>query len=186
MGVEAALAAKFQALFPHLAERQRQLAIGAEARSLGHGGIRAVARAAGVRQGTVSRGAAELESGAAPLGRVRREGGGRKRAVELDPGLRPTLLALVEPDMRGDPMSPLRWTTKSTRHLADELTRQGHRIQQAGCSQFREECLVQAGPDASLGPVAQPSPAGYPGAAHNLSRNITPRHSLAQHVEDAG
>jgi hypothetical protein len=62
------------------------------------------------------------------LGRVRREGGGRKRAVELDPGLRPALLALVEPDVRGDPMSPLRWTTKSTRHLAGELTRQGHRI----------------------------------------------------------
>ncbi|MFJ5532670.1 ISAzo13 family transposase [Streptomyces sp. NPDC093261] len=127
-GVEAALAAKFQALFPHLDERQRRLAMGAEARSLGHGGIRRVARAAGVREGTVSRGVAELESGVAPLGRVRREGGGRKRAVDLDPGLRPALLALVEPDMRGDPMSPLRWTTKSTRHLAGELTRQGHRI----------------------------------------------------------
>src|SRR5690349_16864601 len=101
-GVEAVLAAKFQALFPHLDERQRRLAIGAEARSLGHGGIRRVARAAGVREGTVSRGVAELESGVAPLGRVRREGGGRKRVVDLDPGLRPALLALVEPDVRGD------------------------------------------------------------------------------------
>lgn len=127
-GIEEALTAKFQALFPHLDERQRRLAIGAEARSLGHGGIRLVARAAGVREGTVSRGVAELESGEAPLGRVRREGGGRKRAVDLDPGLRPALLALVEPDMRGDPMSPLRWTTKSTRHLASELTGQGHRV----------------------------------------------------------
>ncbi|MFB7508385.1 ISAzo13 family transposase [Streptomyces broussonetiae] len=127
-GVEAALAAKFEVLFPHLDERQRRLTMGAEARSLGHGGIRRVARAAGVREGTVSRGAAELESGAAPLGRVRRKGGGRRRAVDLDPGLRPALLALVEPDMRGDPMSPLRWTTKSTRHLAGELTRQGHRV----------------------------------------------------------
>lgn len=87
-----------------------------------------MARAAGVREGTVSRGVAELESGVAPLGRVRREGGGRKRAADLDPGLRPALLALVEPDMRGDPMSPLRWTTKSTRHLAGVLTGQGHRI----------------------------------------------------------
>ncbi|MFE4337528.1 ISAzo13 family transposase [Streptomyces sp. NPDC056831] len=127
-GTEAGLAAKFQALLPHLDERQRRLAMGAEARSLGHGGIRAVARAAGVREGTVSRGVAELDSGVGPLGRARREGGGRKRAVDLDPGLRPALLALVEPDMRGDPMSPLRWTTKSTRHLAGELTRQGHRI----------------------------------------------------------
>ncbi|AUY53485.1 ISAzo13 family transposase [Streptomyces sp. CB01881] len=122
------LAAKFQAVFPHLDERQRRLVMGAEALSLGHGGIRVVARAAGVREGTVSRGAAELEAGEAPLGRVRRPGGGRKRAVEVDPGLRPALLAMVEPDLRGDPMSPLRWTTKSTRRLAAELTAQGHKV----------------------------------------------------------
>ena len=76
----------------------------------------------------MSCGVTELESGDAPLGRVRRSGGGRKRAVDLDPGLRPALLALVEPDVRGDPMLPLRWTTKSTRQLAAELTRQGHRV----------------------------------------------------------
>jgi hypothetical protein len=76
----------------------------------------------------VSLGVSELEAGDEPLGRVRRAGGGRKRLVELDPGLRPALLALVEPDERGDPMSPLRWTTKSTRGLAAELTRQGHRV----------------------------------------------------------
>ncbi|MEU1185997.1 ISAzo13 family transposase [Streptomyces sp. NPDC005820] len=127
-GIEDVLAAKFQVLLPHLDERQRRLAIGAEARSLGHGGIRLVAAAAGVREGTVSRGVAELESGQAPSGRVRRPGGGRKKATELDAGLRPALLALVEPDERGDPMSPLRWTTKSTRKLAVELTRQGHRV----------------------------------------------------------
>jgi hypothetical protein len=122
------LAAKFQVIFPHLDERQRRLLMGAEARALGHGGIRAVARAAGVREATVSLGAGELDSGAEPLGRVRRPGGGRKQAADLDPGLRPALLALVEPDERGDPMSPLRWTTKSTRNLAAELTRQGHRV----------------------------------------------------------
>lgn len=126
--IAAALAAKFIVLFPHLDERQRRLLMAAEARVLGHGGIRLVARAAGVREGTVSLGVTELDSGEAPLGRVRRVGGGRKRVVDLDPGLRPALLALVEPDVRGDPMSPLRWTTKSTRHLAAELTRQGHRI----------------------------------------------------------
>ncbi|MBW5249269.1 ISAzo13 family transposase [Streptomyces sp. P01-B04] len=113
---------------PHLDERQRRLAIGAEALSLGHGGIRIVAAAAGVREGTVSRGAAELDSDQVLLGRTRRPGGGRKRAADLDPGLRPALLGLVEPDERGDPMSPLRWTTKSTRKLAAELTRQGHRV----------------------------------------------------------
>lgn len=122
------LAAKFEVLFPHLDERQRRLLMGAEARALGHGGIRLVARAAGVREGTVSAGVAELESGQAPLGRVRRPGGGRKRLDELDPGLLPALLELVEPDVRGDPMSPLRWTTMSTRALAAELTARGHRI----------------------------------------------------------
>ncbi|MFI8308982.1 ISAzo13 family transposase [Streptomyces sp. NPDC085927] len=123
-----AMAAKFAAILPHLDERQRRLLIGAEARSLGHGGIRAVARAAGVREGTVSLGVRELESGQGPLGRVRRVGGGRKRLVEREPALRDALLSLVEPDVRGDPMSPLRWTCKSTRKLAAELTRQGYGI----------------------------------------------------------
>jgi hypothetical protein len=122
------LAAKFGAIFPHLDERQRRLLMGAEARALGHGGIRLVARAAGVREATVSAGAGELEAGAGPLGRVRRPGGGRKKAAGADPGLVPALLALVEPDERGDPMSPLRWTAKSTRTLAAELTRQGHKV----------------------------------------------------------
>ncbi len=122
------LAAKFEAIFPHLDERQRRLLMGAEARALGRGGIRLVARAAGVREATVSLGADELDAGTEPLGRARRPGGGRKRAADLDPGLRPALLALVEPQERGDPVSPLRWTTRSTRNLADELTRQGHKV----------------------------------------------------------
>ncbi|MBO0809904.1 MAG: ISAzo13 family transposase [Actinobacteria bacterium] len=122
------LAAKFESILPHLDERQRRLLMGAEARALGHGGIRMVARAAGVREATVSLGVSEMDSGAGPLGRARRPGGGRKRAAEVDPGLRPALLALVEPQERGDPVSPLRWTTKSTRKLAAELTAQGHRV----------------------------------------------------------
>ena len=127
--LEAGLAAKFAALLPHLDERVRRLVLGAEARALGHGGIRAVARAAGVTPGTVSRGAAELDSGQDPLaGRVRRPGGGRKPLTATQPGLREALLALVEPDERGDPMSPLRWTVKSLRTLARELGRQGWKI----------------------------------------------------------
>src|SRR6201997_676070 len=122
------LAAKFETIFPHLDERQRRLLLGAEARALGHGGIRLVARAAGIREATVSLGVAELEAGAEPLGRARRPRGGRKRAADVDPGLRPALLALVEPEERGDPMSPLRWITKSTRNLAGELTRRGHKV----------------------------------------------------------
>jgi hypothetical protein len=123
-----ALAAKFGVILPHLDERQRRLVLGAEARALGHGGIRVVAGAAGVSEAMVSAGVKELEAGAEPLGRARRPGGGRKRAAEADAGLVPALLALVEPDERGDPQSPLRWTTKSTRMLAAELTAQGHKV----------------------------------------------------------
>jgi transposase len=122
------LAAMFGEVFPHLDERQRRLLMGAGARALGHGGIRLVAAAAGAGETTVSLGAAELESGAEPLGRARRRGGGRKRAADADPGLVPALLALVEPDERGDPESPLRWTVKSTRTLAGELAAQGHKV----------------------------------------------------------
>src|SRR4029079_3833831 len=91
---EQILAAKFEVLFPHLDERQRRLLMGAEARILGHGGVRVVAQAAGTSESTVRKGVDELEAGEAPLGRVRRRGGGRKKAAEVDPGLRPALLAL--------------------------------------------------------------------------------------------
>src|SRR5436190_16758868 len=122
------VALRFEVVLPHLNERQRRLLLAAEARLLGHGGVRAVARLAGVSESTVRKGVFELEEGLNPFpgGRARREGGGRKSAAGLDAGLVPALLALVEPDERGDPESPLRWTTKSLRHLAAELTRQGH------------------------------------------------------------
>ena len=124
------LVLRFGVLFPHLNERQRRLVMAQEARLLGHGGVRAVARAAGASETTVRAGVFELEAGEDPLpdGRVRRPGGGRRRIEDLDPGLVPALLALVEPDERGDPASPLRWTVKSLRNLAGELTRQGHPV----------------------------------------------------------
>ena len=103
--VESALRAKFESLLPHLDERQRRLTLGAEARVLGHGGIKLVARAAGASPGTVSRGVAELEAGGDPSPRVRESGAGRKRQTVTDPGLSDALLALVEPDERGTPMS---------------------------------------------------------------------------------
>ena len=126
--IEESLAAKFASLFPHLDERQRRLTMGAEARVLGHGGVAVVARAAGVSRVTVSFGVRELEAGDEPLGRTRRTGGGRKKVTNTDPGLKAALLALVEPESRGDPESALRWTTKSLRHLADELARAGHKV----------------------------------------------------------
>src|SRR5437763_7585829 len=91
------LAAKFEVIFPHLDERQRRLLMGAEARALGHGGIRLVARAAGVREATVAQGATELDSGEEPLGRARQPGGARKRTAEADPGLRHAIPAQGQP-----------------------------------------------------------------------------------------
>jgi hypothetical protein len=128
--VRGQLALRLEVLSPHLNERQRRLLLGVEARLLGHGGVRAVAQVAGVSETTVRTGVFELEGGQDPFpdGRARRAGGGRKSTEELDAGLVPALLALVEPDERGDPESPLRWTTKSLRHLATELARQGHPV----------------------------------------------------------
>ena len=128
--VRGQLARRFEVLLPHLNERQQRLALATEARLLGHGGVRAVAEASGVSATTVRKGVVELESGEDPLpvGRARRAGGGRRRADDQDPELAAALLRLVEPDERGDPMSPLRWTTKSLRHLAEELARQGHPV----------------------------------------------------------
>jgi Rhodopirellula transposase DDE domain len=126
--VRTQLGCRFEVLLPHLNERQRRLALATEARLLGHGGVRWVARIAGVSETTVRRGVWELEAGIDPLpdGRVRAVGGGRKPVEVNDPRVRDALLGLVEPDERGDPTSPLRWTTKSLRHLAEELCRQGH------------------------------------------------------------
>ena len=109
---------RFEVLLPHLNERQRRLAVATEARLFGHGGVRAVAQAAGMSESTVRRGVTELEAGQDPFpdGQVRAAGGGRRRVEQNDPAVLEALLALVEPDERGDPESPLRWTTKSLRH----------------------------------------------------------------------
>ena len=124
----ALLRAKFEAVLPHLDERQQRLVMAADARSLGHGGIAAVASATGASRSRISQGVVELEAGEAPLGRVRRAGGGRKSLTTTDPALLAALLALVEPTRRGDPESPLCWTTLSTRKLAAELTAAGHKV----------------------------------------------------------
>jgi hypothetical protein len=101
-GFEQALAAKFGFILPHLNERQRRLLLGIDAWVLGHGGIRLVARAAGVGEAMVSRGVAEVEAGDLPQGRIRQPGAGRKHLVDADPGMRAALLAVVEPDVRSE------------------------------------------------------------------------------------
>jgi transposase len=117
-------------LLPRLNERDRRLALAAEAKSWGYGGISAVRRATGVSWKTIKRGMTELSGDPAetPSGRVRAPGGGRKKVDVTDPELVDALESLIEPETRGDPESPLRWTTKSTRHLAATLTEMGHSV----------------------------------------------------------
>lgn len=114
----APLKAKFDRILPHLDERRRRLYLASEAAALGHGGITAVAAISGVSTATIVRGIAELEAHTAPMCRNRAPGAGRKPLTTTDTGLRPALEALIEPRTRGDPVSPLRWTTLSLRTLA--------------------------------------------------------------------
>jgi len=129
--VVAGIRRKYRRLAAALNERSRRLWAANEAMELGWGGVTAVARATKLSPTTILAGIGELKEprrAALPPERIRRPGGGRKRAVVRDPSLRPALEALVEPTSRGDPESPLRWTIKSTRVLAAELVRRKHSV----------------------------------------------------------
>jgi hypothetical protein len=125
---------KYETLTPLLNERQRRLWAAAEAREIGWGGLTAVALATGLSQTTIGVGLREIQvpSVQAATGttaqRVRRPGGGRKSLTSLDQALLTDLEALVDPVTRGEPQSPLRWTCKSTRQLAEQLRQRGHRV----------------------------------------------------------
>ena len=123
------IAARYQALKPVLDERSRRLVAAAESQVIGRGGISAVSKATGVSRPVIRQGVAELKdpSGWVP-GRVRRAGGGRKRAVDRDSSLKTDLEGLLESTTRGDPEAPLRWTCKSVRQLTAELKRMKHVI----------------------------------------------------------
>lgn len=125
---EAVIGTKYADLAPLLDERARRRWAATEARAVGYGGIVAVARATGLSRTTVRKGLEELAAGEelAGAGRVRREGGGRKRLVETNPEFDAALDELIDPIVRGDPESPLRWTTKSTAKLAAALCEMGH------------------------------------------------------------
>jgi hypothetical protein len=125
---------RFKLLAPLLDERQLRLYVAAEALAIGRGGISLTSHATGVSRPTITIGCKELlepqGTGAAPsagAGRVRKPGGGRKRTINVDETLRSDLESLIEPATRGDPESPLRWTSKSVRKLADELQKTGHK-----------------------------------------------------------
>lgn len=120
---------KFQGLADELSERARRRWAAVEAAALGHGGVSVVSAATGLAHTTIRRGIKELNGGdTPPPARQRRAGAGRKNAEVVCPGLKASLERLVEPESRGDPMSPLRWTCKSTRRLAEELTVQGYSV----------------------------------------------------------
>lgn len=120
---------RFRLLNPALNERTRRLGAASEAKLLGRGGVSTVTRVIGIARRALAAGLLELsDRRALSSQRVRRSGGGRQRLTHLDPQLRERLDRLVEPTTRGDPMSPLRWTSNRVRHLAGPLTRQGHPV----------------------------------------------------------
>jgi transposase len=132
----------YDGLASEMSERTRRRWAAVEAAALGYGGISVVSRATGLAHSTIRRGIQELNStDDLPAGRERREGAGRKKAEVLDTALKVSLERLVEPGCRGDPMSPLRWTCKSTRSLAEQLTAQGHSV---GATKVRQ-LLKEAG-----------------------------------------
>jgi transposase len=126
---EREVAEKFEALAPFLDEMGRRMWAATEARTLGRGGIAVVHRATGIAKSTICRGLSELESGEADeivhQGRSRRKGGGRKSLAAMEPKVVVALERLIDPQTRGDPCSPLRWTSKSTEKLAKELKNKG-------------------------------------------------------------
>src|SRR6266581_4082011 len=152
MNEEEAIKRRFELVSGELNERTRRLVAASEAVAMGWGGISAVSRATGISRKAISHGIKELqERGGASAGRVRRKGGGRKQTVSKDARLRQDLERLVEPVTRGDPESPLRWTCKSLRRLAKELSQQGHQVSsQLGSRVAARTGVQEASPIARL------------------------------------
>lgn len=122
------LARFFEVVLPHLNERQRRVVAGATSEMLGRGGKSAVAAASGMSRNTVIKAEREVTEGIEPSDRLRAPGGGDRPLIDKQPGLLEALDELVHPDTRGNPMSLLRWTSKSTRHLADALVQKGFKV----------------------------------------------------------
>jgi transposase len=142
--MEEIITKKYQTLQAEWNERQRRLWAASEAMCLGRGGVSIVARATGLSRPTLNKGIQELKNDERLAGnRVRREGGGRKKATEKQPGLLAALDALVEPTAKGDPMSPLRWTTHSTRNLCEAINEKGFDISQKQVCRLLHELEYQ-------------------------------------------
>lgn len=131
---------KLAGVWPLLDERTKRLLAANEARSLGHGGVSSVSRACGLSRKAIAKGIKEIETGQVPPpGRVRQPGAGRRKITEHDPSLLDALEFLIDPETRGDPESPLRWTCKSTRTLAKRLVRQKHSVSHTKVAQLLGE-----------------------------------------------
>jgi Rhodopirellula transposase DDE domain len=130
------LRAKFRALWPLLDERTRRLTAASEAKALGRGGVSLVRRACGLSRKAISKGIREIEGGVTWAGRIRRPGAGRKPITHSDPQLVDRLEAMIDEQTRGDPESPLRWTCKSTRTIADALTGRKHPVSHTKVAQI--------------------------------------------------
>lgn len=128
MNTEQQLTTKLQTVLPHLNEKQRRLFLAAEAKALGWGGISRVAQATGVSRVTIYKALEEIQTDSPVSERIRKPGAGRKGIGDHYPDLSKELELLVDPDTRGDPESPLRWTCKSTRQLSKEMVRQGYAV----------------------------------------------------------
>jgi hypothetical protein len=142
--MEEIISRKFSMLCSSLNERQRRLWAAAETLNMGRGAISAVSRATGIPRRTLMRGLSELgEEQSLPPERSRHPGGGRKKGCDQQPNLKPSLDAIVEPGAKGDPMSPLRWTTHSSRRLAETLRGQGFDVSKSQVCRLLHEMEYQ-------------------------------------------
>jgi hypothetical protein len=179
--MEEVISRKYQSLKAELNERQRRLWAASEAQSLGHGGISLVSRATGLSRPTITKGIKELKNGERlPEGRVRRKGGGPKKHTNTQPKLSAALDALVEPTAKGDPMSPLRWTTKSTRRLAETLRAQKFNVSKSLVCQLLHEAGYQ------LSANRKSLEGGTNGGGSNGSRNRLWKYCLQEFADETG
>jgi transposase len=189
MTTDQELERKFATILPCLNERQRRLLLAAEARSLGYGGISRVSRASGISRATIQTASKQLDSPLLPGGRVRSIGGGRKRVHDKDPAILEALERLIAPETRGDPMSPLRWTCKSTRHLAEALAQKGFTVSHRLVGEMLHHLgySLQANAKTLGSSVLKCEAMGFlglwPGCLPEVSSWSGPRRSLGRHPD---
>jgi len=127
-GIIAKLKIKLSGILPFLNEKQKRLLVGSEALSIGRGGLKILSDITGMDAKTIRRGINDIKGKKKDISRIRIQGGGRKKITDQNPEIEKAIEDLIEPDTRGDPESPLRWTLKSVRNIADFLQSEGYEI----------------------------------------------------------